>query len=370
MNDRRPPFATWFDHAWLEDTWFGEAGRGGERSTVLPLHGSGFSGSRVFLVRQPRGERFVLKSFPLHFPRERAAWVHGLMTHLAEAGVGTVPRLLRRRAGAAAPRIDCETLVADETGRLWELVAFIAGGPRAAPTGDETATALAALARLHAAAASLPGCAPRIEPSPGIRARLMQAARMQSAPWRLLEPEARRIAPATLVTPMLEAIEAFESNAGPAAIRRIAAAEPIPLFVQAVLRDVWCDHVLFLDDGRLAGFIDFHAAGRDAPATDIARLLGSWESPPARAGATRLQGWRPALDAYEAVRPLEPGQRRLIPWLHATGVICGLDNWFRWLITERREFADMASVRARIAWLVGRLPDALDIARNAAPGHD
>ena len=366
MNDRRPP-----DAAWVENAWFGDARFGDCRSTVLPLGGSGFSGSQVFLVRQSSGTRFVLKSFGPHVTPERAAWVHALMDHLATAGLGTVPRLLRRRTvAAAASGIDSETLVADAAGRLWELVMFLSGGPRAAPSADEAATALTALARLHAAAATLPGCGPCIESSPGIRTRLAQAARMQSAPWRLLESETRRIAPATLAPLMLEAIEDFESNAGPAAIRRIAAVEPVTLLVQPVLRDVWSDHVLFLDDGRLAGFIDFHAAGRDTPATDLARLLGSWEAPPAPAGTTDLQTWRQALDAYEAVRPLEPGQRRLIPWLQATGVICGLDNWFRWLITERREFADPVRMQARIARLVDRLPEALDVVRNTAPGHD
>ena len=140
--------------------------------------------------------------------------------------------------------------------------------------------------------------------------------------------------------------------------------------MQPVLRDVWNDHVLFLDDGRLVGFIDYHAAGRDTPATDLARLLGSWDAPAAPSEGQWLRPWRQALDAYEAVRPLEPGERALIPWLHATGVICGLDNWFRWLITEQREFADRSTVLSRIARLIAALPAALDIARNSAPGRD
>ena len=355
MNDQRPPCAAWFEPAGLVST---------------PLRGSGFSGSEVFLVRQPPDKRFVLKSFAAGVTLGRAAWVHALMIHLAAAGLGTVPRLLRRRAEAAAPGIDCQTLVADETGRLWEVATFLEGGPRTAPTDEETAAALAALARLHAAAATLPGSAPGAEPSPGIRARRMQAERVQATPWRLLEPETRRVAPAAVAGPLLEAIAVFESGRGPDAIRRIAAVEPIAVGVQPVLRDVWSDHVLFLADGRLAGFIDFHAAGRDTPATDLARLLGSWEFPPSPAGTVALPAWRHALDAYEAVRPLEPGERRLVPWLHATGVICGLDNWFRWLITERREFHDLAGVQARITRLVGRLPEALDIAGNTAPGRD
>ena len=150
----------------------------------------------------------------------------------------------------------------------------------------------------------------------------------------------------------------------------MSAVKEMPVMAQPVLRDVWSDHVLFLDDGRIAGFIDFHAAGRDTRATDLARLLGSWDAPAAPTEGQWLQPWRQALDAYEAVKPLEPGERALIPWLYATGVICGLDNWFRWLITEQREFADNSTVLSRIARLIGALPAALGIARNSAPGRD
>lgn len=356
MSDFRPPCEAWFDDAEVVPTRLGNAG---------------FSGSRVFLVRRPAGARFVLKSFAPHVSAQRAGWVHALMGGLAAAGLDTVPRLqVRRPDRRATPGIDRDTLVADDAGRLWELVSFVPGRPRPAPSPGEAAAALGALARLHAAAATLPGCASGGEPSPGIRTRVAQAARVQAAPWRLLGAEARRAAPPGVAPRLLEAIEVFGARGGPDAVRRIAAVEPIAVAAQPVLRDLWSDHALFLDDGRLSGFIDFHAAGRDTPATDLARLLGSWDAPPAPPGATWPERWRHALDAYEAVRPLAPRERGLVPWLHATGVICGLDNWFRWLITERREFADRSGVQARIARLVADLPEALDIATNTAPGRD
>jgi len=353
------------------EAWFGQ-----ESVTTTLLRGAGLSGSPVFLVRRPSGERFVLKSFGPHVRPQRAAWVHALMGHLATAGLDTVPRLRRRLADArwAAPilgcEMGCETLVADDAGYLWEAADFLPGSPRAAPSAAEATVALAELARLHAAAATLRGSAPGIEPSAGVRRRVMQAAQIQAAPWRRLEPDARRAAPPAVTTLVLQAIEVFESNRGAVACARVSVVKELGVTAQPVLRDVWGDHVLFLDDGRLAGFIDFHAAGRDTPATDLARLLGSWDAPAAPVEGQWLQPWQQAIDAYEAVRPLEPGERGLIPWLHATGVICGLDNWFRWLITERREFADSSTVLSRIARLIGMLPEALDIARNSAPGRD
>lgn len=358
MSTLRLPCAAWF---------------GDEEVAATPLGGSGFSGSPVLLVRRASGERFVLKSFAPHVSPERATWVHALLAHLAMAGLNTVPRLQPRRAGARVPPgldSDCKSLVADDVGRLWELVTFLPGSPRQAPSADESQTALAALARLHDAAAMLSGSRPAIEPSAGVSRRVSQAARMQATPWRLLEPLARHTIPPDIAALVLTAIEAFESHDGAAALKRIATSEPVALAVQPVLRDVWSDHVLFQDDGRLAGFIDFHAAGRDTPATDLARLLGSWDAAPAMAAVPLAARWRHALDAYEAERPLAPQERQLVPWLHATGVICGLDNWFRWLITEQREFADSSSVQARIARLVRQLPDALGVARNTGPGRD
>jgi len=356
MNDFRPPYEAWF---------------GDEAVTIAPCGGAGLSGSGVFLVQTPSGRRFVLKSFAHHVVPGRAAWIHALMTHLARAGLGTVPHVLPRRSGAAgSPRPDCETLVADDVGGLWELTDFLPGTPRQTPSPDEAAAALAALARLHEAAATLPGSTPRIEPSIGVHRRASQAAQITSAPWRLLESDVRRWAPPAVAPSFLLAIETFESHGGIEAVNRIAAVDPVPVAVQAVLRDIWSDHVLFLEDGSHAGFIDFHAADRDTPATDLARLLGSWHATPGTAGATWLQGWRHAIEAYETVRPLTTRELALVPWLHATGVICGLDNWFRWLVMERRVFADISSVQSRISRLVAQLPDAFDMARHLVPGRD
>jgi Ser/Thr protein kinase RdoA (MazF antagonist) len=127
-----------------------------------------------------------------------------------------------------------------------------------------------------------------------------------------------------------------------------------------VLRDVWSDHMLFADGGdRVSGIIDYHAAGIDSPATDLARLLGSWSLAGECREPSLVDAWRDALNAYERVRPLAPVERRLVPWLHATGVIFGLDNWFRWTLEERRTFPDAGRVRERMKRLVAALGSAL-----------
>jgi Ser/Thr protein kinase RdoA (MazF antagonist) len=107
----------------------------------------------------------------------------------------------------------------------------------------------------------------------------------------------------------------------------------------------------------VAGIVDYHAAGVDTPATDLARLLGSWRG---EAVGGLVAGWPAALAAYEAVRPLTVAERSLVPWLHATGVVFGLDNWFRWTIEEGRQFAGVHAVLDRIERLSARLPAALE----------
>ena len=152
---------------------------------------------------------------------------------------------------------------------------------------------------------------------------------------------------------LLEQAIGFFEPEGPAAIERIerhAATEPA---CQAVLRDVWSDHVLF-EHGRVSGFIDFHAAGIDTVATDIARLVGSWGL---AAGVS--PAWEDGFHAYERVRPLDDEERRLVGFLHHAGVIVAIDNWFRWIVEERRTFPDEVAVANRLGRLVAALPGSI-----------
>jgi hypothetical protein len=64
------------------------------------------------------------------------------------------------------------------------------------------------------------------------------------------------------------------------------------------------------------------------------------------------------------VRPLSHEEVGLIPILHATGLLFGLDNWFRWTLDERREFPDADRVLARIDSLLAALPAGLENARS------
>ena len=335
---------------------------GDEPRDLVDLGRGGFSGSAVFAVQAAAG-RFVLKAFPVGTAADRAAWVHRLMRHLRQAGVAEIPEPQTTPAG--------ETLVADPWGRLWELVAHVAGTAVAAPTAAQAAAACAALARVHRAAATLPHMPPRVGPAPGMLRRISRAEALLAAPWSprrgLRAGDAADPLADALRPRLARAIALFESG-GQRGLTRLAALQPPTLSVQAVLRDVWAEHVLFAPDPlpRFAGFIDLHAAGADSPVADLARLLGSWLSPAGSSGGL-LDRWVGALAAYEAERPLHDAERRAIPAWHAAGVVFGLDNWFQWILDERRVFTHPEAVLGRVDRLLEDLPQALETLATIGP---
>jgi Ser/Thr protein kinase RdoA (MazF antagonist) len=323
----------------------------GEAIHLTPVAGSGFSGSPVFSVESRRG-RHILKAFPPQTSWPRARWVHGLMHHLAAAGIETVAPPLATASG--------ETLASDGEGRLWELLPFLDGTPAADPTDEQVTAAMAALARLHATASRYPACLPDRGPSAGIVRRIDQARRMLEEPWSRLPSlqAAERPLAGDVASRVPEAAAAVEAAGGRRVLTALASATPRPLPRQAVLRDIWSDHVLFDLPGktRVAGILDFHAADRDTPATDFARLLGSWLPPATETAAAR---WRNALAAADA-NLSEPSSLAQVRFLAASGVVFGLDNWFRWIVGEGRQFPGPTAVLARVDRLLRLLPGAFE----------
>ncbi len=336
---------------------------------IAPLASSGFSGGRVFLISGPVVEACVLKSFHAAASRQQAAWVHRLAGHLRAEGIVQVPEVIAARDG--------DTIVADADGALWEMCRFMPGVAVTRPDSRQSAAVGETLARLHLAAARLPGAEPRRAPSPGIQRRVDQARRLLAEPWearRAAWPDApahRTVADADVLaavgTRFTAAIRLFAAADGQRAIDRLARMDVPSVPIQPVLRDVWSDHVLLAGPAAadVTGIIDLHAAGIDTPATDIARLLGSWEASGDSVNLSPAERHPAALEAYERTRPLDAGDRRLIGFLHATAVICGLDNWFRWTLEERRRFPAAQRVLDRIDRLMRELQPALAVTAAA-----
>lgn len=341
----------------------------GPALVVSPLGSVGFSGSTVHVVTLANAAgRFVLKPFAPHVTRERAEWVHGLMRHARAAGIPEVPEVLTAAAGGS--------VMEDVDGRLWELVQFVEGQPLASPTPARAAAALDAVARLHGALRSLPGVAPDHGRSPGVERRIQQARDLLARPLSRYcsirlgscdEPSGAADLSAHVRAACREADHLLASPLGHRSLAALATARIGAVQRQAVVRDIWSDHVLFdpTAPNRVAGLVDFHAAGIDTPLTDIARLLGSWPksvlgSGPAAVGVTAR--WPNPLVAYEHARgePLTAAERWLCDWLHASAVICSLDNWFRWTLEENRHFPDAHRALERIHALLAELPPAVE----------
>lgn len=331
-----------------------------------PALGGGFSGSPVVAVRTPAGSGAVLKAFAPGMSVERAAWIHGFMDHLTASGVAAVPRLIET--------VDRRTLAVDAEGTLWELATRMPGAATDRPTGDQVSAAMAALARLHVASAGSAREPPRVGPAPAMIRRVAAARELLADPWDRpfrtpghADPLRDRIAERRRAAGRLIDAARWRRVVG-----AVSAIVPVPTRLQAVVRDLRADHVLFTtapppraEPATVSGIVDFHGAAIDTPATDIARLLGDWVA--GAGGVGWGDCWESALDAYDRVRPLRADQRALVPWLAATAVVFGLDRWFRWVLDEQRSFAESALVEARIDKLLHQLPQAFDLLEHLPP---
>lgn len=320
-----------------------------------PLGRCGFSGSTLVLVHPAGHDRHVLKAFATGMNRSQAEWIHRVARDVStRGGHGVIPLVRTSMNG--------NSVMSSGDGRLWEMVAYVDGLAVATPARAQMMCAMQALAGLHLALATVPGEPPRVAESRALAERIARARQLRERPWR------RGFASAPRPTAwahdvgaaLARACDTFEAQDGDAVLQKMATLVAPSLPCQVVLRDVWSDHVLFdrHAQDRVVGIVDVHAMGMDTPATDVARLLGSWLPVDAPADGA---WWNAAIDAYETVRPLGDRERRLVPMLAATGIIFGLDNWLRWTLDEGRTFPSREGVLSRIAWLVARVPTALSV---------
>lgn len=320
--------------------WFTDEG-----VEVNRLPSAGFSGASAWDVRHG-GRNFVLKNFVASASRVHAEWVHSLMRHVRAAGHRQVPEVFSG--------VDGSTVQADPDGTLWELLERMPGSPTDRPTLAQAAAAGEVLARLHRAAVALPGATAKHGIPASLQRRITGGRNLLVRPWAMRDPAA---APPGIRPRLTRAADILATAVGGQALAAMASATAAPCVLQPVLRDVWSDHLLF-DASRLVGVIDWHAAGIDTPATDIARILGSWPDDPGITGAV--------IEGYAAVSPLDPAWPVLIPFLQASGIVLGLDNWFRWTMEEGLRFADMSMVEHRIDELLATLPAAIDMLASRA----
>lgn len=306
---------------------------------VDPLGGAGgFSGSLLWKVSAESGQ-YCLRRWPAEAPTaDRLAFIHAFQRHLRRSGLIFIP--------VPAPTVDGGSFVRHQ-GRLWELVTWMPGraDDHQDPSPAKLAAAMGALAKIHDAAATMPGqfCVGR---SPGLAARLTQLRELQSGGInrielacgeRLLGWEGAARSICVSFRALAQQVERQLTDAATIAV---------PLF--PCLRDIWRDHVLFTGDA-VTGVIDFGAARLESPAGDIARLAGSLVHDDA-------DRWREALDAYEAAgRLIDDAERQLISAFDISGLLLAGINWLTWLYVEGRQFDDATTVARRLDAIVARL---------------
>jgi Ser/Thr protein kinase RdoA (MazF antagonist) len=294
-------------------------------TSLVPLDGGGgSSGARLWRFRAEHGN-LLLRAWPLTGPgRTQIERIHHWLFQTADLGFVPVP--IRDRAGQS---------LQEWRDLLWEITPWMPGAAdRSPPTAlAHVRVAFSGLAAFHQRLAG-----EQVEAvSAGLRQRQDEIARLIGGGFDSLDGAIRCH------------VESPPSNKDKALAwmvlaRRVApdALEPLvresgrSVRIQPVLRDARPEHFLFEDD-QLSGLIDFGAMGIETVATDLARLIGDWfdGEPSAR---------REALSAYEQIRPLDPGEARLIPVFETTTALLIGERWARWHYVENRHFDDPDAV--------------------------
>jgi len=223
--------------------------------------------------------RYVVTVFERLAARELPFYLQ-LMKHLAERGL-PVP----------GPHADASgSLVLALRGKPAAVVDRLPGGHHLAPDADDCARVGAVLARMHVAARDFAPVQPNLR---GL------------AWWNETVP---------IVVPYLRAEQAALLEDELAYQRHLAVSPAYATLPRAAVHgDLFRDNVMFEGD-TLAGIFDFYFAGVDCLLYDLAVALNDWcidlasgRLDEARAGAF--------VAAYQAVRPLESAEVRLLPAL-------------------------------------------------------
>jgi Ser/Thr protein kinase RdoA (MazF antagonist) len=318
------------------------------RAFYPPPAGSGFSGAVILCVETEAGPH-CLRGWPPEVDTDRIAGLHRLLEHVRSRGIDYVAAAVRANDG--------RTLVS-ALGRRWQLEPWLPGRAdfRERPSDARLTEAMTALARLHLAMATFePIGAER--PWFGSVAKTIPAAvseridRVEGWTGNALESLRVKIERSPEETPGLSAaarslVAGFHRSAKRITVE-LRAARRLRVPVQPCLRDVWHDHVLFVDDA-VSGIVDPAAARTDTVAADISRLVGSLVGDDPR-------GWTVALTGYQSVRRLSPEELTLVGVLDRSGTLLSGMTWLARRYLANTTFAHPERVVARLERIAQRL---------------
>jgi Ser/Thr protein kinase RdoA (MazF antagonist) len=302
-------------------------------SPVSMGNAGGGSGARLWRFESGIGP-LVARAWPPDGPGPAAlAQIHRWLANAADLDFVPVP--LETRDGRTLVEID---------DRRWELAPWCRGvsDPGRPPSVVRLRAAFAGLAAFHQRLAF----SATFGPSPGLGARLEEAD-------ELLRSELSRIrqvvtnSPPDSIRDTAIRWEGLARDGLPSVAARLRREASVAIALQPVLRDARPEHFLFEDD-HLTGLVDFGAMGIDAPAADLARLLGEWTG-------RDLVARSEALAAYTSIRPLEPREAELIDVFAESAAWLGPARWVRWHFLEHRPFDDPDAVRRGLERALDRL---------------
>ncbi len=289
----------------------------------------GFSGATIFRVESSSGVWCCRCWGPNGPDISRLRWIHDLIRSVAN--LDFIAKL--RTTNQLATFIECDEL-------LWEVTDWMPGNAdfNEHSNASRMTSMVNSVFRLHE---SFPlGAA--FGPSPAIASRAIACRRLAKLQQRAheclfdLQSKAQVDCKVRVhqFLPMSEMSSLELHQTALSAIERlapqlIAAANRYAncqFRLQPVLRDLWHDHVLFVDD-IVSGIIDFGALQMDVRECDWARLIGS----------LRWNGqmcWVQSRDEIERQFPACDLDWDLIKWLHQTGTVFAWFNWLQWLFAE------------------------------------
>ena len=294
---------------------------------------------------------FALKSFSSGSTPERVVWLHELLLTIGLHHKRLVPQPIKT--------LDGRSFVRDSRGMLWELCEWMQGTAVASPSHAQCVAGAESLASFHLSAALYSKPFPGSDGSLGIVRRQNQIQKLFADSDRWDRFAAHANSEQQAIASLAHDAATILRSCTRSEINRFVLLKGVELWSspQAVWRDIWSDHMLFQED-VVCGIIDHHAAGIDTVAADIARLFGSW------IGATNdesPEAWSVMLEAYASRRPLTSRERSLVCLYDSSGVMLGLDHWFRWTLDENRLFPNWAFVLSRIQKSISRLPSAIEV---------
>jgi Ser/Thr protein kinase RdoA (MazF antagonist) len=306
---------------------------------IEPLFSAGgMSGAEFWRLESPRGP-LALRRWPAEHPTpDGLRFIHTVLRHVDSKGFRIVPVPIAAADGATFVELG---------GFLWELEPWLPGVADygQSPRMEKLRAAMRALAEFHVAAATFAG-APSLGQSPAVASRLVRLRELQSGGIDVLAQSIKdevwsELAP--LAREFLAALPSAVSGATAELVPFAGAALPL----QPAIRDIWHDHVLF-EGYAVTGIVDFGAMRIEAPAGDVARLLGSLVG-------DDDEGWREGLAAYAAIRPLSDHELAAVSAFDVSGTLLAGCNWIRWVYGEGRGFENRERIVERFRQIVTRL---------------